>query len=139
MANICEHLARLCRSFKDRTDGNVTVEFVLWVPFFMGLLLMIADVSLVFMRQSNFWNVSSDTARIVARHALEPVEAEAYARSKAAFGAYSPEVEVTVNERASTVTVTIIGQSDEMAPFGVLGLMLGDTISTRVTQTLEPI
>ena len=48
-------------------------------------------------------------------------------------------VAVTVDALASTVTVRITGQSGRMAPFGVLGFAMGDTVSAQVTQTLEPI
>jgi Flp pilus assembly protein TadG len=139
MAGLRNRLTRSIRSFRNGSDGAVTVEFVLWVPVFTGLLLLTADASVVFMNQSNFWNVTRDTARIVSRHGLEPEAAEAYARNNAAFGAYTPDVKVEVDDQAATVTVTIIGQSEEMAPFGMLSYALGDTISTRVTQSLEPI
>jgi hypothetical protein len=139
MARLLNPSRRMMQKFCGRTDGSVSVEFVMWVPVFMVLLLFAADSSLAFMHQSNFWNVSRDTARIVSRHALAPNAAEAYARNEAGFGDYTPDVNVVVNEQSDTVTVTIVGQSAEMAPFGVLALVLGDTISTKVTQSLEPI
>jgi Flp pilus assembly protein TadG len=139
MAQPNKGMIRAIRSFCRATDGSITVEFVMWVPVFLMIFLAITDASLMFMHQSNFWNVSRDTARIVSRHGLDAEAAEAYARGNAAFGSYSPDVDVVVNEQAATVTVTISGKTAAMAPFGVLGFAVGDRISTRVTQSLEPI
>jgi Flp pilus assembly protein TadG len=127
------------KSFWSRTDGAVTVEFVMWVPVFFGLFLTIADVSILYLHQTNFLSVSQDTARLVSRHALEPAAAEDYAKDEARFGNYSPDVKVTVDERAATVTVTIVASAGKVAPFGVIGYAIGDTMTTSITQSLEPI
>ncbi len=125
--------------FLKGNDGSVTVEFVLWLPLFLALILVTADASLAFTRQSNFWTVSRDTARIVSRHGLDTGEAQRYAQRQARFSGYTPDVSVRVDPIASTVTVTITGDAKKLAPFGVLGLALGSTVSAQVTQTLEPI
>ena len=78
-------------------------------------------------------------ARIVSRHGLDSVAAEKYAALNARFGDYTPDVSVKVDAMTSTVTVTITGQSHKMAPFGVLGFAMGNTVSAQVVQTLEPI
>jgi Flp pilus assembly protein TadG len=130
---------RALRAFGKRSDGTVTVEFVLWLPVFLSVIMLSTDASMMFLRQSNFWNVSRETARIVSRHGLDSVAAEKFAASNAAFGNYTPKVSVKVDELASTVTVTITGRAAKMAPFGVISFALGDTVSAQVTQTLEPI
>lgn len=130
---------RALRAFGTRTDGGVTVEFVLWLPVFVSVIALSTDASMMFMRQSNFWNVSRETARIVSRHGLDSVAAEQYAASNARFGDYTPNVSVLVDSLSSTVTVTITGRAEKMAPFGVISLATGNTVSASVTQTLEPI
>lgn len=130
---------RALRAFGKRSDGTVTVEFVLWLPVFLSVIMLSTDASMMFLRQSNFWNVSRETARIVSRHGLDSVAAEKFAANNAAFGDYTPKVSVKVDELASTVTVTITGRAEKMAPFGVISFALGDTVSAQVTQTLEPI
>ena len=132
-------LRRALRGFGRRSDGSVTVEFVLWLPVFLSVIMFSTDASVMFMRQSNFWNVSRETARIVSRHGLDAVAAESYAAVNARFGDYTPDVAVTVDALSSTVTVSISGESGRMAPFCVLGFAMGDTVSATVTQTLEPI
>jgi Flp pilus assembly protein TadG len=139
MAGASKWARKALSRFAGRSDGSVTVEFVLWLPVFLSVIMLSTDASVMFMRQSNFWNVSRETARIVSRHGLDAVAAESYAASNARFGDYTPDVAVTVDALASTVTVRITGQSGQMAPFGVLGFAMGDTVSAQVTQTLEPI
>lgn len=137
MTAIRKTIGAAARAFANSTTASVTIEFVMWVPVFMGIILLVADTSLIFMRQSNFWNVSRDTARIVARHGMDALAAEAYARQQAAFAGYTPEVEVNIT--ASEVSVTISGLSRVMAPFGVLGFAMDTMISAQVTHALEPI
>jgi Flp pilus assembly protein TadG len=139
MTNFCKRAPRAFRAFRKRTDGGVTVEFVLWLPVFLALIMLSTDASIMFMRQSNFWSVSRDTARIVSRHGFDTAAAEQYAAVNARFGDYTPKVSVKVDQITSTVTVTITAQSERMAPFGVIGMAMGNTVSAQVTQTLEPI
>lgn len=126
-------------SFFRRERGGVTVEFVLWVPVFFSLVLLSADASLLFLRQSNFWTVSRDTARIVARHGMGAEAAEDWAAEHARIGDYRPEVAVRIDPIRDTVTVTISGKAAAMAPFGMMRFALGDRISAAVTQVREPI
>jgi Flp pilus assembly protein TadG len=130
---------RAVTAFAAGSEGSVTVEFVLWLPVFMSVIMLSTDASVLFMRQSNFWNVSRETARIVSRHGLDAVAAENFAAANARFGDYTPDVAVTVDALSSTVTVRITGDSGMMAPFGVLGFAMGDKVSVQVTPTLEPI
>jgi Flp pilus assembly protein TadG len=123
--------------FARETEGGVTIEFVLWVPFFCAILVATVDVSLLFMTQSNYWSVSRDTARLVARHAMTEAAAESYAQTRATFAGNVPTTDVTIN--GATVTVTISNPASEIAPFNALGLSGDRVIDASVTQTLEPI
>lgn len=132
-------IATAIRTFRRNTDGSATVEFALWVPAFLSIIMLSADASVLFTQQSNFWNVSQETARIVSRHALNAEEGADYARRQLHFGAYVPDVTVLVDERSQLVTVTVTGQAAMMAPFGLLSLTLNKLISVEVIQALEPI
>lgn len=127
------------RAFLRGTQGGLSVEFVLWIPFFMALLLFAIDTSLAFARQSSFMSISRETARIVARHGLEPEEAEVYAAHRATFNGHRPEVAVALDGQNGTVTVTIGARTREVAPFGALGIFAGETILASVTQIMEPL
>ena len=107
------------------------------VPVFCALLMLFADTSLTYMNQSNFWNVSRETARIVARHGFDVQSAESFAEAHASFGHYTPKALVTVD--GSTVTVTITADAKAMSLFGILSFAQNQTIQASVTDVLEPI
>lgn len=119
--------------------GSATIEFALWVPAFLGIMLLGADASASFTRQSNLWSVSYETARIVSRHAMDAKAGEAYARAQMRVGSYTPEVAVTIDEARQTVTVAVTVEPSEMAPFGILTMALKDKVSLSVSQVLEPL
>jgi Flp pilus assembly protein TadG len=122
-----------------REDGTISVEFALWTPIFVALVMLCADVSLTFMRQASLWDVSRDTARIVARHGFDRQEAERYAAANARFSGHVPAISVEIDPEAALVTVTMESAMRDLAPFGILGTALGGTVEIRVVQRLEPI
>jgi len=130
-------LKRMIHAYNKDTEGTVSIEFVLWLPVFLLFILVTADLSLVFTRQSNQWSISHETARILSRHGMTAADAQDYVENQARFSGYTPKVEIEVTD--SDVTVIIIAKAQKMAPFGTLGFALGNTITTKVKQTLEPI
>jgi Flp pilus assembly protein TadG len=40
--------------------GSATIEFVLWVPVFMILLVATTDASILYLHHTEMWNVSRD-------------------------------------------------------------------------------
>jgi Flp pilus assembly protein TadG len=119
--------------------GNTTVEFTLWVPAFVGVLMLGADASTAFSRQSNLRNVMQETARFISRHALDAEEGEAFVRKRVGLGSYTPDVDIVIDETTQIVTVAVSVDPAEMAPFGLLALVMGDRISVSVSQALEPL
>lgn len=127
----------LFQRLKSDEDGGASVEFMLWVPIFTALMTGAVDVGTIFTHKSNYWSAARDTARLVARHAMTAEEAEQYAMERATFGGVTPQVNVSLD--ASEVTVTISGQADTIAAFGVFGVLDGANIVAEVTYSLEPI
>ena len=124
------------RTFKGDENGGVTIEFVLWLPLLMSLFLIATDATVAFMRQSQMWQVSRDTARIVSRYGMTESAAETYALQNAAFGSTTPAVDV---ERSGTeVIVAITTPADALTIFGTLNFALGERITTRVVHAMEP-
>lgn len=125
------------QSFRKDETGSTTVEFVLWIPFIFAFVLIAADATLAFMRQSQMWQVSRETARIVSRHGMNETTAEAFASLQATIGTTAPDVDVSF--ASGDVTVSIAMPMEVMAPFGILAFVTSDTMITRVTHTMEPI
>lgn len=126
----------LVKRFFDREGGAVTVEFVLWLPLLLGVLLIAVDASVLYMRQSNMWQVSRDTARIVSRHAMDEDAARAYAVLQSKLGSTVPTVDVQIS--GPLVTVRMAADLDELAPIGIFNFALNEQLSAEITQALEP-
>lgn len=129
---------RRIRNFRKEEDASVTVEFVLWIPILCSLFLLATDATVAFMRQSQMWQVSRDTARIVSRHGMERGAAEDYAELNAAFGTNVPEVDVDMETDPTEVVVKMTVPASAMTVFGTLNFALGENITTRVTHAMEP-
>ena len=56
-------LMRTISTFLRDETGAVTIEFILWVPVFVGLLVFVTDASIIYLTHSEMWSVARDTAR----------------------------------------------------------------------------
>lgn len=124
------------KRFRSDCDGSASVELCLWIVPVVGLFLLAADSTLAFMRQSQMWQVSRETARIVARYGMTETDAETYAAQKAAVGGIMPTVDVTFP--AGEVVVSMSMPVRALVPFGTLNFALSDTITTNVVHAMEP-
>ena len=124
--------------FRDHS-GSASVEFALWLPLLFGIVLMVTDVTLLLQKKSHYWDISHETARIVARHAFDAEDGIRHASTRLSQDGYTPEVGVHINAQNQIVTVVVIAESARLTPFGMLSMMLSDKIEVRVSQALEPI
>ena len=134
MKKLLNSLRRLATS----ESGNMSIEFVIAVPLFVAMITGAVDVSRVFITQANFYGAARDTARVVARHALNEDNAEAYAASRIAqITNATTATDVTIS--ASTVTVSITTPISELAKFNFLDSLNLGTLNATVSHALEPI
>jgi Flp pilus assembly protein TadG len=124
------------KRFLSRDDGSTTIEFVLWLPLLMAVLIVAMDASVLYMRQSNMWQVSRDTARIVSRHGMDEAAAEIYARNEATYSNHIPMVDVEMT--GQFVTVRMAANLNEIAPFGILNFAFNDRLTASISQAMEP-
>lgn len=125
------------KTFLSDDGGSSTVEFVILVPLFTMVLLLVADASLLFLRHTSLMNISRDTARIVARHAMTAADAKIYAEKTAKTPGSPATADVTIQD--GFVTVRITSDSASSAPFGIIAFVVGDKIVGRAISTMEPI
>jgi hypothetical protein len=152
-------LKQLIRNFSD-DSGATTVEFVLWVPVFMFILMITVDVSLLFLRQSNLWYVARDAARKASLHQFDNFASpdaalQDYAETRGTFGGDRPFAtdpddpdaltNTHINFQARTVHVMLRVPMVEVGIFGILNIggrainvgNSGDLVA-YVTMRLEP-
>ena len=129
-------LARLKTLLKS-DDGNMSMEFVFAVPLFVAMISGATDLSRVFVDQSNYYSAARDTARIVARHAMDETTAEAYAAARVAqITSAATITDVTID--TTSVTVSISAPISAIAKFNFLDWLNLGTVTAEVTHALEP-
>lgn len=112
--------------------GNATVEFVVWLPFFIILLGAIADVSLLLNNQSRMFDVARDASRLVSLGRMTNIEAEAWARNS--LEGRPLDVQVTVLN--GFVTTKVLLPYSDVLVFG-RGLMGDSKVEADMTMVME--
>ena len=125
------------KAFLSMERGSMSIEYVIMVPLFVAMISGAVDLSRVFVDQSNFYSAARDTARVVARHAMDEAAGEAYAAARAAQITNAATLtDVTID--TTSVTVTISAPVTALAKFQFLSFLNSVTLSASVTQALEP-
>lgn len=120
--------------FARREDGNATVEFVLWLPLMMGIIVGAFDLNVMLLTQSNMHNVARDTARRLAVGDLNQDTAANYARSQLTYMGFQYAVNVTVG---TDVTVNIQTYLSDVSVIGAMGKTGAYHITSSVTMRNE--
>jgi len=153
---LAARLKQLIRNFSD-DSGATTVEFVLWVPVFMFILMITVDVSLLFLRQSNLWYVARDVARQASLHQFSNFAAKGYATEDAymidvaeTLGTFGGDRPSAAGSNIDSLNQVVqLGLRVPMVDVGIFGILnvggrainvgnSGDLVA-YVTQRLEPI
>jgi len=118
--------------------GAVTIEFVLWVPIFVGLLVLVTDASIIYLTHSEMWNVARDTTR---RMTTEQITTKAEARNYAAAHLFlGARTYVIDPDFGGDMNVTIAIGLDDAAIFGFFfKSILGQSLVASVTMRREPL
>lgn len=109
------------RQFRRDARGSATLEYVLWLPVFVTILGLAADVSLTFHTHSRMWDAARDVARRTAMGQLTATQAQQVAAARLpAGGDYTVKVDDTDPQ---DVVVTISARSADLGLTGALDLI----------------
>ena len=127
-----ERILRLTRDER----GAATIEFVLWVPVFIFLLIATTDAVVLYLSHTEMWNVSRDIARRVAVGDITEAEAveEVQKQLFLANGAYTVTTSVDRD-----VVVEISTNVGDASVFGVFKKVLDRDLNARVVMLREPV
>lgn len=128
---------RRLRLFSRDSEGSAGMEFVLWTPTFMFIMMLAIDASVLFMNQSNYWRVTRDTARLVARHAITLDEAKDYAESMVAGSNANPTA--TVTSDGQIIMVNLTSSATDLTPFTLFDFVWSFNVEATTFQSVEPI
>ncbi len=118
--------------------GVVTIEFVLWVPIFVGLFVFVTDASIIYLTHSEMWSVARDTTR---RMTTEEITTTAEARDYAAAHLFLGDRTYVIDpDIGGDMNVTIAIGLNDAAIFGFFFKpILGKSLVASVTMRQEPL
>ena len=116
----------------------VTIEFVLWVPIFVGLFVLVTDASIIYLTHSEMWSAARDTTR---RMTTGEITSRAQARDYAAAHLFlSSRTYVIDPDFGGEMNVTLTIGLDDAAIFGYFfEQVLGRSLVASVTMRREPL
>ena len=132
-------LMRSVFTFLRDEKGAVTIEFVLWVPIFVGLFVFVTDASIVYLTHSEMWSVARDTTRrMTTGQITSRAQAADWAASHLFLG--SRTYVIDPNCDSADMNVTIVIGLDDAAIFGFFCKeILGRSLVASVTMRREPL
>ncbi len=137
------------KAFLRQEGGSATIEFVLWLPIVIAILLLVVDSSMLFMSRSHAMRVLQDTNRLysvgqftsdqkdfAAARAERLAKARDYALSR--LRGLSPSATVTATELGNGVVRTSATmKTKEIAAIGFLGMMIDTTMVVSAEHRVE--
>ncbi len=118
--------------------GSATIEFVLWVPVFVFLLVATTDATILYLHHTEMWNVSRDVARRVAVGDMTESEAANVVQNEMFL--YSSAYTVATSDPTSLdVQIVIQTLISDASVFGFFEPVLGRYLTASVTMRREPI
>ncbi len=118
--------------------GSATIEFVLWVPIFVVILVAATDATILYLHHTEMWNVSRDVARRVAVGDI--TEADAVNVVQNEMFLYSRAYTVATSDPADLdVQIMIQTRIADASVFGFFEPVLGRYLTAMVTMRREPI
>jgi Flp pilus assembly protein TadG len=127
---------RILHCFVRKEDGSATIEAVLWLPFFLMLFGLLADVSMIFYNQSRLLRIVQDANRNMSVGRL--VDSNATVEFVETQGrAVSPNVTSTSSVTAGLISTTATVPIEDLDLFGVAGVFRNLNMTVRAEHLLE--
>jgi Flp pilus assembly protein TadG len=120
--------------------GAVTIEFVLWIPIMVALLVTAIDATTLYVTQTEMWNVARDTARrMVTGRVLTEADAEAYAQSAIKLREAPYQVDAVYDKNVAVqVTISLAFEDMSIVGYGSPLTIFGNTLVARVAMRPDP-
>lgn len=126
--------------FSTCEGGSATVEVVLWLPFFLLLIALIADASFLFNRQAQMMRAVQDVNRAYAVGRLETPE-EVRTALIDFYGSVSPRVqaesELDLNVAGGVIRTTLSIPARDVVSLGLIGNLTNFNLTVSAHQFRE--
>ncbi|NND17463.1 MAG: hypothetical protein HKN98_02690 [Silicimonas sp.] len=100
-----------------REDGAVTVDAVIWIPFFVICLTLLADAALIFYGQARALKVAQDANRALSVGSLASYDATEDYIENALVG-MSPNASATTGSDDGVITTIVTLPANDLAAIG---------------------
>ncbi|MES2539369.1 MAG: TadE/TadG family type IV pilus assembly protein [Pseudomonadota bacterium] len=129
------------KTFLRQEEGSSSIEFVLWMPIVVMILLLIVDASMLFMSRTHAIRVLQDTNRLYSvgqftgTAAERITKAQTYALNR--LQGLSPSATITTTETNRVVRTRATMETAEIAQIGFLGLMIDTEMVVAAEHRVE--
>ena len=129
-------LGTFMKRFRRDERGSATIEAVLWLPFFVIFFVMIADVSLVFFRQTEVLRVVQDANRALSVGRFSgPAETENYV--KTAIAPLTTRAQVTTSVNSGVIGTRALVPVDDLVAVGMFNFLTGYYVAVESNHYVE--
>ncbi len=126
-------MASLRRFIRDQA-GTASIEFVLWAPVYVILLVAVTDASILYLTHTEMWNAARDTARRISVGTLNAAGAPDHAGKKLLLSGRTYTLAVS---DTGPVIVEISVNVGDASVFGFFKPVLGRELNARVVMWKE--
>lgn len=134
-------LFKAWRRYRSAEDGAVTVEAVIWLPVFFGIVVLVADVSLLFNQQAQMLRFVQDANRAYSTGQLETTgEIQTYLTSVVADRTNRATVSSSIDTSyvpAGIVSTTLTIPAADLASLGLIASLVNFDMSVTGNHYIE--
>ena len=129
-------LKSFLQRFRREEGGSATIEAVLWLPFFVIFFVMIADVSLVFFRQTEVLRVVQDANRAFSVGRLGSAsETEQFVKDRIAPLTTSAQVKTTIE--SGVIDTRALVPVEDLVAVGMFNFLSGYFVAVESNHYVE--
>ena len=121
--------------FIEDDHAAVTIEFVAIFPFFIFLMLVFVDASILYLTRTEMFHISRDVARSISVGSLNIDEVEGYVNKKIMLAGRTYTL---ASFSGSLVIVEMSVNAGDASVFGIFTPVLGRALGVRVEMLREP-
>lgn len=132
LKGIKARLAHLARS----DSGAITVEAIMWLPFYLVFIALIADVSMLFHQQAKAQRIAQDLNRLWVLTYPED-EAELQLRADTIVKSIAPTATVTIVHKTDSIQTFVSMPTADLLPIGLLSVFKSFDIGASAAHLRE--
>jgi len=129
-------LRRFAKPFAWDESGSVTVETVIWIPFFFFILMLITDASLAFFSRAEAFRLVERGNRAFVTGRLDTADATTLWIENA-FRSKSTHADARMAIATGVVSTSLEFPAKDVVLFNTLGVLGGWSIRVQAQQYLE--